>query len=170
MKKKDIFLILLRAAVALALFAVAIIYYEPLAHLDIRKLLSFTQNYAVMVAVILAVYVVKALVFVLPASVIYVAVGTILPPPDTLPASGSELTSFTVPASSMMAAVTTPAMAASTTKPMITLLRNFLSFNRLFHWIFFIRYSSRIRATISIDNTITHTHATCQDGNSLRTI
>ena len=80
MKKKDIFLILLRAAVALALFAVAIIYYEPLAHLDIRKLLSFTQNYAVMVAVILAVYVVKALVFVLPASVIYVAVGTMLPP------------------------------------------------------------------------------------------
>lgn len=80
MKKKDVFLILLRAAVALALFAVAIVHYDKLSHLDIRDLVSFTNSTAVMCAVILLVYVVKALVFVLPASVIYVAVGTLLPP------------------------------------------------------------------------------------------
>ena len=80
MKKKDVFLILLRAAVAMALFAVAIVNYDKLSNLDIRDVVSFTDSVPVMCAVILAVYVVKALVFVLPASVIYVAVGTILPP------------------------------------------------------------------------------------------
>ncbi len=80
MKKKDVFLILLRAAVAMALFAVAIVNYDKLANLDIRDVVSFTDSIPLMCAVILAVYVVKALVFVLPASVIYVAVGTILPP------------------------------------------------------------------------------------------
>ncbi|MBQ6023636.1 MAG: TVP38/TMEM64 family protein [Clostridia bacterium] len=80
MKKKDVFLILLRAAVAMALFAVAIVNYDKLSNLDIREVVSFTDSVPLMCAVILAVYVVKALVFVLPASVIYVAVGTILPP------------------------------------------------------------------------------------------
>ena len=80
MKKKDVFLILLRAAVAMALFAVAIVNYDKLSHLDIREVVSFTESVPLMCAVILAVYVVKALVFVLPASVIYVAVGTILTP------------------------------------------------------------------------------------------
>ena len=80
MKKKDVFLILLRAAVALALFAVAITNYDKLSHLDIRDLVSFTNSVPLICAVVLAVYVVKALVFVLPASVIYVAVGTILTP------------------------------------------------------------------------------------------
>ena len=80
MKKRELFGILLRAAVALALFAVAVINYDRLSHLDIRALVSFTDSIPVICAVVLAVYVVKALVFVLPASVIYVAVGTILPP------------------------------------------------------------------------------------------
>ncbi len=80
MKKKDIALILLRAAVAMALFTVAIVYYDKLSTLDIRALVSFTNSVPLICAVILAVYTVKALVFVLPASVIYVAVGTILTP------------------------------------------------------------------------------------------
>ena len=70
----------------------------------------------------------------------------ILPPPDTLPASGLELTSFTVPASSITAAVTTPAMTTAATKTMINSFRVFLFFHRFFHWIFFIRCSSRLRA------------------------
>ena len=80
MKKKDILLTLLKAAVALALFAVAVIKYDTLSNLDVTKLVSGTDSIPVIVCIVLAVYVVKALVFVLPASVVYVAVGTILPP------------------------------------------------------------------------------------------
>lgn len=80
MKKKEIFSILLRTAVALTLFLIAIFNYDTLSQLDVRQLVSFTDHTSVMIAVILAVYLVKALVFVVPASLVYVAVGAILPP------------------------------------------------------------------------------------------
>ena len=78
--KKEILLIVLRCAVALALFTVAIVYYEQLAHIDVRKLLSVTDSIPLMCGIVLAVYFVKALVFVIPASLVYVAVGAVLPP------------------------------------------------------------------------------------------
>jgi uncharacterized membrane protein YdjX (TVP38/TMEM64 family) len=80
MKKKDIFLIILRCVIALTLFAVAIIYYDELSNLDVRALADVTDKLPVLIIMILAVYVVKALVFVVPASVVYVAVGAIMNP------------------------------------------------------------------------------------------
>lgn len=80
MKKKDILLTVTKCAVALVLFVVAIVNYEELSKVDVKELLSFTDNIWVMSAVVLAVYFVKSLVFVVPASVIYVAVGAVLPP------------------------------------------------------------------------------------------
>jgi len=80
MKKKDIFLIILRCVVALTLFAVAIIYYDELSAVDIRALADVTDKLPVLIVLILAVYVIKALVFVVPASVVYVAVGAIMNP------------------------------------------------------------------------------------------
>ena len=80
MKKKDVILTVVKCAVALTLFVAAIVNYEELSKIDIKELLSFTDNTALMTAVILAVYFVKALVFVVPASVIYVAVGAVLNP------------------------------------------------------------------------------------------
>ena len=77
MKKKDIFLIILRCVIALTLFAVAIIYYDELSNIDVRALADVTDKLVVLIAMILAVYVIKALVFVVPASVVYVAVGAI---------------------------------------------------------------------------------------------
>lgn len=79
-KKKDIFLTVLKCAVALGLFAVAIIYYDELSNIDVKEVLSFTDKLPVMIAVILAIYVLKALVFVVPASLVYVAVGAIIHP------------------------------------------------------------------------------------------
>lgn len=70
--------IILRAAVAMILFAVAIVNYDKLSNLDVETLLSTFSNTGVTVAVILALYFAKGLIFVLPASVIYVAVGVIL--------------------------------------------------------------------------------------------
>ena len=80
MKKKDIFLIILRCVIALTLFAVAIIYYDELSNLDVRALADVTDKLPVLIAMILAVYIIKALVFVVPASVVYVAVGAIMNP------------------------------------------------------------------------------------------
>ena len=69
MKKRDIFLIILRCVIALTLFAVAIIYYDELSNLDVRALADVTDKLPVLIAMILAVYIIKALVFVVPASV-----------------------------------------------------------------------------------------------------
>ena len=49
MKKKDILLTLLKAAVALALFAVAVIKYDTLSNLDVTKLVSGTDSIPVIV-------------------------------------------------------------------------------------------------------------------------
>ncbi len=81
MKKKDIFLIILRCVVALTLFAVAIIYYDELSTIDVADIVSFTSNVTVIIAVVLGIYLVKSLVFVVPASLVYVAVGAILDSP-----------------------------------------------------------------------------------------
>lgn len=80
MKKRDIFLIILRCVIALTLFAVAIIYYDELSNLDVRALADVTDKLPVLIAMVLAVYIIKALVFVVPASVVYVAVGAIMNP------------------------------------------------------------------------------------------
>lgn len=80
MKKKDIFLIILRCVIALTLFAVAIIYYDELSTIDVRALADFTDKLPVLIGMILAVYLIKALVFVVPASLVYVAVGAIMDP------------------------------------------------------------------------------------------
>lgn len=80
MTKKDIILTIVKSCVALALFFIAIFNYDYLKNIDIAELVSFTNSIPIIIAVVLAVYAVKAVLFVLPASVIYVAVGTILPP------------------------------------------------------------------------------------------
>ncbi len=80
MKKKDIFLIILKCVIALSLFTVAIVYYEELSTIDVKALADVTDKLFVLIALVLAVYVIKALVFVVPASVVYVAVGAIMAP------------------------------------------------------------------------------------------
>ncbi len=78
--RKEILLIVLRCALALSLFVVAIVYYKPLSGIDVKQLLSVTESVPLMCGIVLAVYCVKALVFVIPASIVYVAVGAVLPP------------------------------------------------------------------------------------------
>lgn len=77
-KKKETVGIILRAVVAMILFVVAIVNYDKLSGLDVEALLSQFDKTGVIVAVVLALYFIKGLIFVLPASVIYVAVGVIL--------------------------------------------------------------------------------------------
>lgn len=82
-KKKETAGILLRVTVAAVLFIIAVVKYDTLSQLDIEQLLSGIDNTALLIAAILGVYVAKGLVFVLPASVVYIAVGVLL---DTVPA------------------------------------------------------------------------------------
>ena len=77
-RKKETIGIILRALVAMILFVVAIVNYDKLSGLDVEALLSQFDRTGVIVAVVLALYFIKGLIFVLPASVIYVAVGVIL--------------------------------------------------------------------------------------------
>lgn len=77
-KKKETAGIILRAVVAMILFVVAIVNYDKLSGLDVEALLSQFDKTGVIVAVVLTLYFIKGLIFVLPASVIYVAVGVIL--------------------------------------------------------------------------------------------
>lgn len=77
-KKKETAGIILRAAVAMILFVIAIVNYDKLSGLDVEALLSQFDKTGIIVAVVLGLYFVKGLIFVLPASVIYVAVGVIL--------------------------------------------------------------------------------------------
>lgn len=77
-RKKETIGIILRAVIAMILFVVAIVNYDKLSGLDVEALLSQFSHTGVIVAVVLALYFVKGLIFVLPASVIYVAVGVIL--------------------------------------------------------------------------------------------
>lgn len=77
-KKKETIGIVIRAAVAMVLFVIAIVNYDTLSNLDVESILSSIDKTGVIVAVVLLMYFVKGLIFVLPASVIYVAVGVIL--------------------------------------------------------------------------------------------
>lgn len=77
-KKKETAGIILRAVVAMILFVIAIVNYDKLSGLDVEALLSQFDKTGIIVAVVLGLYFVKGLIFVLPASVIYVAVGVIL--------------------------------------------------------------------------------------------
>ncbi len=77
-KNKETAGIIIRAAVAMVLFIIAIVNYDTLSGLDVESILSSIDGTGVIIAVVLLMYFVKGLIFVLPASVIYVAVGVIL--------------------------------------------------------------------------------------------
>ena len=79
MSRKDKILTLVKAAVAMTLFVVAIVNYDTLSTLDVTSLVKFTENTALISLIILGVYALKSVVFVVPASLVYVAVGVIFP-------------------------------------------------------------------------------------------
>lgn len=80
LSKKEIIFIFLRCAVAMTLFTVAIVKYDYLSTLDITSLSSITSSLPLLILLVELVYIVKALVFVIPASLVYVAVGVIMNP------------------------------------------------------------------------------------------
>ena len=79
-KTKATLLALLRAAVAMIIFAVAVINYEKLKNIDVRAIVEASSNVYIAVATIWGVYLVKSVLFILPASLIYISIGMAFDP------------------------------------------------------------------------------------------
>ena len=72
---KEKLLNILKIVFAAGLVTAVVLNYNTLSNLDVRMLISSAGGTATAVAVILGVYFIKSLVFVVPASVVYIAVG-----------------------------------------------------------------------------------------------
>ena len=79
-KKKEILKAALKIAVALAVFIAVLCNYDTLTHLDMRTLAAAAPSLLAAVLTVLGVYVLKGLVFVIPASLFYVSVGMAFEP------------------------------------------------------------------------------------------
>lgn len=77
MDKKKI-LNIIKIVVALTLIIIAAVNYKTLSTLDIRALVATASSLYIAIAIILGVYFVKAVLLVLPASLIYISVGLVM--------------------------------------------------------------------------------------------
>ena len=80
-KVKSTLLALLRVAVAMTIFVIAVVNYEKLKNIDIRALVDASANLTIAVFTIWGVYLVKSVLFILPASLIYISIGMAFPTP-----------------------------------------------------------------------------------------
>ena len=74
-KLKSTLLALLRATVAMIIFVVAVINYEKLKNIDVRALVEASSTLVAAIATIWGVYLVKSVLFIIPASLIYISTG-----------------------------------------------------------------------------------------------
>ncbi len=74
-KTKGIIGLIIRIAVSVAIIAVIILKYDELKNIDVRAIVDASGNFAIAVISILGVYLIKSLTFVVPANIIYIAVG-----------------------------------------------------------------------------------------------
>lgn len=79
-KIKKTFPIILRASIAMLIFVLAIANYDKLKNIDIRALVEASSGVAAAVAAIIGIYFVKSVLFVIPASLIYISVGMAFSP------------------------------------------------------------------------------------------
>ena len=68
-----------RIVVSVVIIAVIIWKFEEFQNIDVRGIVSASGNLAIAIASILGIYLLKAIVFVVPASLVYIAVGLALP-------------------------------------------------------------------------------------------
>lgn len=73
--KKEKVLNIIKIVLAAAIFVTAVLNYNRLSNIDVRLLIAGASSLLVAELLILGVYVVKAILLVLPASVIYISVG-----------------------------------------------------------------------------------------------
>ena len=81
---KEILLVALRIAVAAILFSLAVTNYSRLTHLDVRAVVSAASGIGIAAAAVLGIYLVKSVLFVVPASIIYIYTGMAFDTPLSL--------------------------------------------------------------------------------------
>lgn len=74
-KTKSTMKALVRAVVAMIIFVAAVINYDKLKNIDVRALVEASASTAIAVATIIGIYFVKSVLFIIPASLIYISVG-----------------------------------------------------------------------------------------------
>ena len=74
-KTKSTLMALLRAGVAMIIFVLAVINYEKLKNIDVRALVDASSTVTVAIITIWGVYLVKSVLFIIPASLIYISIG-----------------------------------------------------------------------------------------------
>lgn len=72
---QEYFLVAIRIAVAVTLFTLAISNYSRLTRLDVRAVVAAASGLSVAVAAVLGIYLLKSVLFVVPASIIYIYTG-----------------------------------------------------------------------------------------------
>ena len=72
-------MLILRCTVAAALLIIAVVNYDKLTKIDMRALVAGAGSTAAAVAVIIGVFAVKSVLFIIPASMIYIYVGMAFP-------------------------------------------------------------------------------------------
>ena len=73
--KKDTAKNIIKIVIAAAVFVTAIVNYDYLSNLDIRVLIAGASSIFIAELIILGVYAVKAVLMVIPASLVYISVG-----------------------------------------------------------------------------------------------
>lgn len=81
---KNKILNLLKILLAAVLLTVIVLNYETLSELDIRQLIAGAQSVTLAAAIVLGVYFIKSMVFVVPASLIYISVGMAFEPKQAI--------------------------------------------------------------------------------------
>ena len=79
-RTKGTLLAVLRAGIALLIFVLILVNYDRLQTMDVRALAAAQTTLVAAIAVILGIYLVKSVLFVVPAMLIYVSVGMVFPP------------------------------------------------------------------------------------------
>lgn len=79
-KTKSTVKALVRVAVAMIIFVFAVINYDKLKNIDIRALVDASGNMLVAVGAIWGVYLTKSILFIIPASLIYISIGMAFEP------------------------------------------------------------------------------------------
>lgn len=79
-KNKSTLMALLRVAIAMIIFAAAVIYYDELKNIDVRAIVEGSSSVYLAVATIWGIYFVKSVLFIIPASLIYISIGMAFSP------------------------------------------------------------------------------------------
>ena len=79
-KTKSTVKALIRVAVAMIIFVLAVINYDRLKNIDIRALVDASSNIVIAIITIWGVYLTKSILFIIPASLIYISIGMAFPP------------------------------------------------------------------------------------------